>query len=150
MRRISSSRTVTVITAMGLLLLLASPAGAVPADGNGGKAVSVEDYPFAADCGDDVFIEAVADGWVQLMEDGSQVGHVVYTYTEGENSFRYVETFVDRNYDNEVGEHISSRRGRMFEGLIGFFAVNDATGEVTSHGKADQSADEQACAALLG
>lgn len=150
MRKTTNSPTLIVIATILLLLGLAVPAGAEPADGNGAKTVSVENYPFAADCGDGVFIEGIADGWVQVMADGSQVGHIVYTYTEGETSFTYTETYVDRNYENNDGDHISSRRGRMFEGLIGFSAINDATGEVVNHGNADQSADDQACAALVG
>jgi len=149
MSQITNGRTLIVVTTIGLLMVLALPAGAKPADGNGAKTVSVEDYPFAADCGEGVFMERAADGWVQVMNDGSQVGHIVYTYTEGENSFTYMETYVDRNYVNQDGDHISSRRGRMFEGLIGFLAINDATVEVVNHGNAGQSADEQACAALV-
>ncbi len=142
-------KLIVMLAAIGMLMAVAAPAGADPADGNGTKSISDEDRPFAVDC-DGTDVQGVADGWVQVMPDGSQVGHIVYTYTHEDNTFTYVETYRDTNFLNQEGEPISSRRGRMFEGLIGFLAINEATTVVTTHGNAGELADDQACAALVG
>jgi hypothetical protein len=126
------------------MTVLAVPASAAPTD--------PFSFEYPVDC-DGTEIWAFYEEWTQeftLDNQVLQIGHTNVRYTFEDNTFTFVEAYVDRSYYDHNGDHISTRRGRVFSGFRGYNLLNDTTFEVVQHGLQSPDADDQACAALVG
>jgi hypothetical protein len=149
---------------IGLLagLLLAAPAAAAPADGNGNKFVAAFEFTDAIDCGETTIWVDVA-GWAQFREfkgKGNRnidmgVFHVSLTYySDAGETFTHLDVGPDRAYVDRNGDLIFTITGRPGNAggggfaLSGHMVINDTTGEVTWHGRTSPDADTAACLAL--
>ena len=131
----SFSALLLVLLAAVMVLAVASPASAL-------------------ECGE-TFVEDTYEESTRSLELDNQtamVVHVKRTYTvEGDTRpyFRFVSSFVDRNYVDHSGDTNDSRAG-LDEGFIGRYSVNYLTGQEAWNGRETLSPDEQACALLAG
>ncbi len=146
-------RRIVLLVVTALMLAMAIPAYAAPADGNDNKVVNEFSFTYGIECGG-VAVSAFYAEWGQLTGDNQQVQlvHVTRTYTvEGESLpfFRFVSSWVERGYENQDGDHISARSG-LDEGFIGHNSFNDSTGEAVMHGQETLEPDALACEALSG
>ena len=147
-------RRIVLLVVTALIMAVAIPAYAAPADGNGNKEVGELSFVDGIDCGVPVSMSYAE--WSQVLtQDNQQVQlvHVTRTYTvEGESLpfFRFVSSWVERGYENRDGDHISVRSG-LDEGFIGHNSFNDATQKaVMPHGQETLEPDVLACEALSG
>ena len=131
-----------VLVVVAGVLALSLPASAAPTDS--------ESFPWEVDC-DGTEITGWYEEWVQeftLDNQIIQLGHATVIYTYEDRTFRFVEAYADRTYTNQDEEAISTRRGRLFSGLSGYFL--EGPDGVVVHGLDLPDADAQACAALVG
>ena len=132
-----------VLLVVAGMMALSLPANAAPTE--------TDSFPWFVDC-DGTEITGWYEEWVQefTLENGTiiQLGHATITYTFEGKTFSFVEAYVDLSYTNQDGEGISTRRGRLFNGRTGYYL--EGGGEIVFHGLESLSADEQACAVLVG
>lgn len=108
----------------------------------------------ALECGE-TFVDDTMEERVRVLELSSQTVMVVHgtrTYTvEGDTRpfFRFVSSFVDRNYVDRNGDTNDFRAG-LDEGFIGHYSHNLMTGQEAWNGQETLTPDEQACAILAG
>lgn len=135
-------RFVVLLVVAGMMAL-SLPANAAPTE--------TDSFPWPVDC-DGTEISGWYEEWIEEFTLGNetiiQLGHAMITYTFEGKTFLFVEAYVDLSYTNENGDGISTRRGRLFNGRTGYFL--EGGGEIVFHGLESPSADEQACAALVG
>jgi hypothetical protein len=111
----------------------------VPANGNGNKLVipTDEDLP-AVDCGGGEFLDAHAEGWIQLRlfpqpknpNIALDIFHTVFTFTNSAGeTFKFNDLGPDRIFV-DGGNVFLAIIGRTSGGHIGQFVIDLATGEV--------------------
>lgn len=140
-------RRIAVLLGIAGMMALSLPASGAPTE------PFSFDYEF--DCGGTFTVLGAYEEWSQEKTLDNQVVllvHATRTYTvDGESRpfFRFVSSFVDRNYVNHSGETNDFRAG-LDEGFIGHTSFNYSTGEEAIHGQETLSPDDQACGLLTG
>lgn len=106
----------------------------------------------ALDCGG-IYVETTYEERSRVIVVNDQtvlLVHATRTYTvEGDPRpyYRFVSSFVDRNYVDQNGDTNDFRAG-LDEGFIGHSWFNYGTGEEARNGQDTLSPDEQACMVL--